>query len=210
MRFNTKNCDSDSKIYEITKTVAKTFMESLNNKAIFDFKMKRLMVRPFDVPVKHPFAETLSNQKCNELVIIYDESMSSRFLAFIVAHEMAHILFHHVGDVLVFQRKKIRYIQEGKDCFIENKFLELETEEAMADYVALYIISKLEYDDEGGMLEEFLQDGRAQRMQKISQLEIKSGKPLRDCKKIDEFDVKDDEVVIANSFWYNAVTHFLR
>lgn len=208
MRFNKKNCRLDTKIIEITKEVAKKYLECLNNREIFNFKLKRLIVRPFELPVKHPYAQTRNTQASNEILIVYDETMSSKFLAFIIAHELAHILIYPEGDLLKFEKKRIQYQKEGKEHIIENKYLEVETEEAMADYMASYIVSKMNFEDQNNELENYLQkEKQVKKLALIKALEASSGKSLMETERIDDYCIGEDEITISNIFWYNAVTH---
>lgn len=212
MRFIRRNCNPDSKVFEMTKAVAQKYLECLNNSCIFEMKMKRLVVQPFDLPLKCcAYGVTRNNQSRNDLIIVFDESGSDKFLAFVIAHEMAHILMYPQGDKLLFQKKRIRYTVDGKDRFRENTFLDdTETEEALADHLACYIVSKMNYEDTEGAMEEYLQrDIVVQHRALAARLDARFGKPLMECEKIDEYCTQEDEIVISNALWYNCVTHFI-
>ena len=210
MRFIRRNCDPDSKVFEMTKAVAGKYLECLNNKWIFEMKMKRLIVYPFDLPVTCTFGATLNGQARNEVVLVYNETGSSKFLAFVIAHEMAHILMYPQRDLLAVTKRKIRYTLDGKECSRKNVLQEVETDEALADYLGFYIASKLDYEDNGGAMEEYFRREKvAHRREVTSQLELTCGKPLMECEKIDEYHSQGDDLVISNSLWYNCVTHFL-
>ena len=71
VRFDRRDCDSDSKVFEITKAVANKYLECLNNKWIFEMKMKRLYVRPVELPIKCTFGSTINSQSRNELILVY-------------------------------------------------------------------------------------------------------------------------------------------
>ena len=210
MRFDRRNCDPDSKVFEITKAVAQKYLDCLSNKSIFEMKMKRLYVHPFDLPIKCTFGMTSSNPARYEMVLAYNEAGSSKCLAFVIAHEMAHILMYPQEDPLSVSKRRIKYMVDGKDCVRENPPEDIPTDEALADYLGLYIASKLDYEDTGGEMEEyFRKEEVARRRTWITQIELTCGKPLMECEKIDEYHLQENEYIISNSFWYNCVTHFL-
>lgn len=56
----------------------------------------------------------------------------------------------------------------------------------MADYLALYIVLKMDYRDHEGQFESYLAQ-REERYKPIIEIEAKYGKQLMDCTHIDEY-----------------------
>lgn len=211
MRFNKENCDANSKIFRLTKEVANKYIECLNNKGTFSMKLKRLVVIPFELPIKTVYGQTWNNQRENHVLFVYNETMSDQKIAFVIAHELAHILFYPQGDLLLFQkRRKVRYQENGVECLKEYRFLDEKLEEAMANHLAYFIVSKMPYEDKEDQLRILLEgEGYVKKHELITKKEILFGKRLMECEKIDEYEIVENDVIIANSLWYNAVTHFL-
>lgn len=214
MRFNKRNCSSNSKIIGITKEVAEKYLECLNNKGTFSMKLKRLVVKPFELPVETTYAIVRNNQNENEVLFVYNETASDKELAFAIAHELAHILFYPQGDLLLFQneknKRKTRYQKDGVEYHKQYSLLDKELEEAMANHLACFIVSKLNYEDKEDQLKIRLEkEYFVQKHELITKKELSYGKSLMECEKIDEYEIVENDAIIANSLWYNAVTHSL-
>ncbi len=211
MYFNRRACDPDSKYIRITKEIANQYLSCLNNPAIFKAKLARAYISLYDLPVKRIHGFTQNNQSKSSILITYNEDVASeKHIAFCIAHELAHMLMYNLANRLFFN-KEVTYTTPNGIVVHVNDYFQLNLEEAMADHLALFIISKLDYDDSNHSLEKYLADEQQMKKSKlISETEIKYGTPLFKCEMIDEFSVMDGNINIANALWYDCVTHALQ
>lgn len=211
MHFNKRSCEPNSKYIPITKEIANKFLSCLNNPAIFKAKLSRVYINLFNLPVKNIFGCTRNSQLKSTILVTYNaNTMSEKHIAFCIAHEFAHMLMYDLTDRLSFFDKKISYTTPNGIVTYENTSFQLKLEEAMADHLALFIVSQLNYDDSNHSFEKYLtSENQIQKGKLISAIEAKYGTPLMQCKMIDEFEVIDNHITIANALWYDCVTHAL-
>ncbi len=144
-----------------------------------------------------------------DITVIYDErNTCERLFAFAMAHEMAHMLLYNKQNRAAYYASII-FMENGSTVERRNNLWSNEVEEGMADYLALYIVLKMDYRDHEGQFESYLAQ-REERYKPIIEIEAKYGKPLMDCTHIDEYSKNGDKkIVIANALWYDAVTRCL-
>lgn len=210
MRFNKLSYELTSKYIQITKEIANQYIKCLNNPAIFKAKLARVTIDLFDLPVKNIFGCTKNSQfKSNIMIIFNAETMSDKYIAFCIAHEFAHMLMYNLATHS-FANKKVSYATPNGIVPYEGASLSLSLEEAMADHLALFIISQLNYEDANHSLENKLHDeSHIKKNKLISETESKYGIPLMRCQMIDEYEFNDNHINIANALWYDCVTHAL-
>ncbi len=208
MRFNKKTSDQNTKFKKIAKGVAQEYLKYLNNSAMFRAQLNNCMVNLCEIPIKEIQGFSYNTPSKDEITVFYDERKTSeRLVAFAIAHEMAHMLFYNKNNRAA-NYSGIICKKDGFAVELRNNPVPIELEEAMADYLALYIISKMNFDDDNGQLDLYLAP-RQERLNLIKEVEPKYGKPLVECTRIDEYTKNGDKVELANALWYDAVTHCL-
>ena len=192
MIFDLSNCSQRTVVKKMVQQIAEMYVQKLTNQFVFKAKLEQLTVIPFDIPVSQPYAFIKISRYpvgtyTYSIVIVYNSrKFNPMYVAYAIAHEFGHFLVFSPVDCL-------RNIHTGKDL-----------EEAIADYLAYYVLADAHYPDKSASFKKRCDMKIPQNKRRaIEDLEKHFGKPLFDCEKIDEITEKNKK---ANIFWYNVVT----
>lgn len=197
-------------VREMIYKIVAEYLSSLRNNVRFDAVISCLKV-------KVDATDKISGGVCEftewpeylewNIKLHINPSNSKKYIAFIIAHEFAHLLMLNVHDILCLSGKArdgtnnytavIRMMPDGA------RYGE-EFEELIADYLAHYIVAKLNFTDENAQYESFLKESEFD-LQIIRDFEKPFGKPLFDCNFIDEQYGVDGEIRF-NIFWSSILS----
>ena len=206
--------ESVRKYTDTVEIIAKEFENSLNNKALFMYKLSilKVMLLPTstnDIPTSGLCKKSGDNLS---ILIFVNENDPIDYIEFVIAHEFAHLLFKKMTDLL-----NVTGIVEDNSTELTSiiriakggKEYGRELEEQLADILAIFILKKrgIAFSEK---LRDDLKKTQTKREFVISFTDV-FGKNLFECEKIDEFVLKSDASVflVSNSFWYCAVTFAL-
>lgn len=214
MKFDSYGTPKINFVEDLFKRVTDTYLQHLSNKMYFKMKLSCLMVKIYEVETKTDgsFWNDVDN---NELKVILsvNPNDSKKYIAFIIAHEIAHLLMCSVSDALVVSRKISAIIRVNENGVSYGDQLE----ELLADYLAHFIVSKMDIEDENGQYaihKHFCAD----KIKLISELESYFGESLMDMEHIDYEVVKNEKNIpcilseyeeeepqySANLLWYSV------
>lgn len=200
-------------VKDIFRKVVNQYIECLHNNALFKVKLNYLRVSIAEAVNGATVGYLVDSGNCKYdyyINIYYAKEDSSKQIAFIIAHELAHLLFADVVDLLHISGKcadESTMLSAFQRSYPNGEFYGLNFEEAAADYIADFIVEKLDYEDENGTFSKniSLPEKRA-RLEFIEAFTSIYGDSLYNAYYIDELTLTDDSVVIHNEFWYRIVT----
>lgn len=207
------------RIADIVKEVARVYRAVIHNKALLLGKLNSLRV-----DVNTAFTDTTvgffaDNMELEErkgakynITIYVNLEDDERKIAFIVAHEFAHLVFANNLDVLRITGKTrdnsspiTSFIRISPDGEVYGNNIE----EFAADYLSRYIVKKLYSEEYSSEYAEFLKEKNS-RFDVVERLSKFFGKSLNECDFIDDFQLVDDDnsqfAVVSNDFWYAVTT----
>ncbi len=200
------------KYQDMVKTIAEEYCKRLNNSFLFEMKVSSLQVEIMGT------SQDLTAGVCRKLgnkwqiVLAINEKNGDNYIAFVISHEFAHLLFQKVSDILCVTGKasdgsteltSITRISSSGTVYGR------ELEEQCADLVALFIIKKLGYSVEDDFLQEDLAKTTEIR-EYVEQLISVFGDELNSGDFIDDYRVDESGCgVVTNLFWYYVVTNSL-
>ena len=194
---------------EIIQTVVNTYLTSLHSKFNFNAKLSVLTTKIVIVPYE-TIAECAVDPEDEsiQLTIEFNPDISAKFNAFVIAHEFAHFLFANLND---------RYSISGKSNdgstnlnAVQRLFANENTygyywEELLANYLAHFIVSKLNYSDKEGLYETTKKADETNT--KIVYLfESAFGQSLLEGNFIDEIFYDEDNQPRFNFFWNSIIS----
>lgn len=192
MIFNLTNCSKRTAVKTMVQQIAEMYISKLTNQFVFQAKTDQLTVIPFDIPVSKPYAifkvtrQPIGIYTYSMVIVFNSAKFNPMYVAYAIAHEFGHLLMFSPVDCL------------------HNHDIGIDLEEAIADYLAYYILSNMHYSDKAASFKKRCDMKVPQSKRRaIEELEKHFGKPLFDCEKIDELNAENK---IANIFWYNVVT----
>lgn len=197
-------------VKKIVDEVISTFINSLNNKALLKAKVLDLEVKIFNTKNETTFGMMSTNGEEHVIGIYVCPLDSDKKIAFIIAHEFAHLLFVNVIDSLsIFgeasdnstMRTAIKRVDKKGNVYGHAM------EEMVADYLALFIVNKLNLSDDNGTFEKTMEE-KSTIINFVEEFSSFFGDVLKE--KIDEtrkvfFDA-DEYFEPCNLFWYSVVT----
>ena len=191
----------------MVETIAEEYVSRLHNSAMLSWKL--LTTSVLIIPSDAELTSGLCEKEGTEIRILLQINTSNPddYVAFIAAHEFAHLLFKKMTDVLcVTGRTSDRSTELTALTRIsyEGKQYGRELEEQCADILALYIIKKLGYKH-SKFLDEDLKKSYRQR-NVVEKLANVFGNHLDKAEFIDDFKMKNGIGYVKNSFWYFVVT----
>lgn len=208
MKINIRD-DSLSFVKELINDVVNAYENSLNEKFIFCAKLHYLEVNIWStVEGADTFGIcTQESQQKYILNLMVNAENTRGWNAFIIAHELAHLLIFSVEGLKIAGEAK-----DGSTNFTAVARLSSDgstygdaLEECIADYLALYIVRKLNLEDsqvrvyeEKNELEFFI----------VEELSSNFGDTINNSEFIDSYtcDEEKDEINISNLFWSSIVT----
>ncbi len=219
--------ENDTYMKELTrliKKVAKEYKERLHSNLIFNEKLSKTHceIKLKEDRLKTSNAYILRNKLKNEYLIHFDINPmdSETLIAIIIAHEFAHLLFKNHNDLMKISdlgldgstgyTAIIRRLPNGDKYGVE-------LEELLCNYLAYFIVSKMEFSDEK-VLKKFWNSHNLY-IADILQNSFGGGKSLLECEYIDEYYYsKKDRKIEYNYFWncilmfsfHNVMMHFER
>ena len=202
------NCKDSLNRYEgMVKAIANAYEEHLNNNALFSLKLDSLSV--YLEKSKNSLTSGLTHRfgKNSHIQVWINEDNGDEYIAFIVAHEFAHLLFQKLTDCLYLTG----IATDGSADFTaivrmdENgDFYGKELEEQCADILALYIIKKLGYKLSSTLVND-LEKTEAERIT-VERLIDVFGEDINKYDQIDYYKIENNFGFVANSFWYHVIT----
>lgn len=203
-------------VKDIFRKVATQYVTSLYNNALFKAKLNYLRVSICEAVNGTTVGYLVDAGNCKYdyyIDIYYAKEDSPKQIAFIIAHELAHLLFADSVDLLHLAGKSIdgtTMLSAFQRSYSNGEFYGLNFEEAAADYVANYIVEKLDYDDENGRFAQNIStpEKRA-RFEFIETFSGVFGESLENASCIDEIIIDGEFVTIRNEFWYRIATFSL-
>ena len=181
-----------------------TYMDALHQKTIFESKLNRLVVTIYIVDYK-----SIGHHSCNfstgesEIILEINPRDSKKLISFIIAHEFAHMLFTNPYDTYCVSGKasdgstnygaiqRINPTQETYGYYLE---------EIIADYVAHFIVAKLNYDDKNDQYKNH-KERYDTKIKIVSKFESIFGQSLFDGEFIDEIYFDENKEARFNYFW---------
>ena len=196
--------------------MATQYVTSLYNNALFKAKLNYLRVSICEAVNGTTVGYLVDAGNCKYdyyIDIYYAKEDSPKQIAFIIAHELAHLLVAGSVDLLHLAGKSIdgtTMLSAFQRSYSNGEFYGLNFEEAAADYVANYIVEKLDYDDENGRFAQNIStpEKRA-RFEFIETFSGVFGESLENASCIDEIIIDGEFVTIRNEFWYRIATFSL-
>ena len=215
MKFDIKGSPEISFVKNLVKEVSETYLKHLSNKMYFKMKLSCLSVRIYETNMKTD-GSVGNDQENNELKIILSVNPmdSKKYIAFIIAHEFAHLLMCNVSDALGMSRKVSSVIRLNEDGVSYGDQLE----ELFADYLAHYIVSRMNLNDENEQYAIHKIFCKA-KMAFVEKMENYFGESLMDTEyidfKVERYVEKENSVLneysipepnySANFLWYSVV-----
>lgn len=197
-------------IQEIVKEVVSTFINSLNNKVLLKAKLSTLELKIFKTVNESTFGMMSSDGEEHIIAIYVSFSDSHKKIAFIIAHELAHLLFVNVIDPLKISgmasdrsamSTAIKRIDEEGNVYGQT------LEELLADYLAFFISKKLNLSDDNNSFAKMIEN-KSTRIKFVEKFSSFFGDSL--LEKIDEVKeiMFDSEKCLepSNILWYSIVT----
>lgn len=200
---------------EIVQEVSQKFIDLLSNKSVFNAKLSVLNVKVF------PFSEDITTGACAEngqhsneysIHLLVNPNDSKKYIAFVIAHELAHLHFYNLLDPL----KQTGLAEDGSRnstaitrTFKDNTKYGNALEEMCADYIACFVVSKLNLEDKNNQFETYLQENK-EKFEFIEFFSSLFGESLSDTNSIDAYEATEDNAFIMhNKLWYCISTFSL-
>lgn len=195
-------------VRKIVYNVSSEYMSALHNNFYFDALISEAVVNiyPSNKSITSGICSISPFERKLELNIVLKDS--EKYIAFIVAHEFAHLLFTNLHDPLHLSGlASDRSTNYTAICRMkpDGSVYGNQLEELIADYLAYYIVGRMNFEDKN--------DKYKQEFEKcsfgfyiIQTLEYPFGRSLFECNFIDE-QYKEDEEVQYSIFW-NAILSF--
>lgn len=202
-------------VKEIFDTVVDKYTGMLNNKLVWLAKVQQLEV----------ILDEIEEDDTNAMIILVDPMKynyqifldvnlkdSKERIAFVVAHELAHLLFTNINDVLKTSDKS----EDGSTAF--TAFQRLKDgevygdifEEAAADYLAKIVVDRLDFEDENGTSSrKFETNEKKNRIDFVERFSTCFGESLTKCECIDDVKEHAEGYEVKNIFWYSVATQSL-
>lgn len=199
------------KYQDMVKAIAEEYCKRLNNSFLFEMKVSSLQV---DMMSTQELTAGVCRKIGNrwQIILAMNEKNGEAYIAFVIAHEFAHLLFQKVSDVLCVTGKASDGSTELTSITrISSNGLVYgrELEEHCADILALYIIQKMGYSLEDDFLKDDLAKTEEMR-EEIKKLISVFGKEIESGEFIDDYSVDANGYgVVSNVFWYYAVNNSL-
>ena len=207
MDIRTRN-DSLLKYEGMVKAIANEYLSRLNNSVLFSMKLATLEVILLNSEGELTSGVTRRMGSICQIVIAINEKNGNDYIAFVMAHEFAHLLIQKVTDCLCVTGRA----PDGSTDFTaitrisqEGKFYGRELEEQCADILALYIIKHLGYSLDSAVIKLDLKKTEIIRGAVEGFINV-FGASLNGCDKIDNYRVNKGFGMVSNSFWYSVVT----
>lgn len=207
--------DSFSKFQKIVEVIYEKYLGLLHNKPIFQAKCNILRVNLLEYDACSTsgvcIEKEIDSSFSYTINLFINENDSEKYIAFVIAHEFAHLLFSNSLDPIRATGKAndestaFSAIRRGTpERTIYGKTLE----EICADYIAIHVISYLDYIDKNDQFEIMCKE----KEEKINYIEAFStlfGDSMSKYTYIDSYYSTEDEFVIQNKFWYYVSTFSL-
>ncbi len=203
-----KILDKSLERYEgMVKAIAGEYESRLHNSTLFSWKLlvTSIIVIPSDAKLTSGLCEKEGTSI--RILLQINDSNPDDYIAFVIAHEFAHLLFKKMTDVLcVTGRTSDRSTELTALTRIsfDGKQYGKELEEQCADILALFIIKKLGYTH-SKFLDEDLKKSLRKRIV-VEKLANVFGNHLESAEFIDDFKMENGVGYVKNSFWYFVVT----
>lgn len=206
------NMHNDLRFAEgLINQVADEYMKALNNNMIFAAKLANVNVSIEPIIVRTAgVTGTIGNGSFDCYLKMFIHSGDSKeFITFVIAHEFAHLLMINMNDVLRLTNRAAdgttSYTAVGRIAS-SGKVYGSAFEEAIADRLALYIVSRIYGNDGVERLKKDLTECEASQLEIIDMLSETFGDELEKNGHIDEYVTNEDGGYISNMFWYKLVT----
>ena len=215
----------------IVRRVAKRYQDLLLQNVLFKGKLQDLtvVIHPSDedAHANHTGGDCTTALKgerlCPEIHLYVNIADSAKFIAFVFAHELTHMLLNTQLDRCRISGSSKEGCRPGLSSV--NRYLPTEPdvfgtgmEESIADTIAMYVVSRCRFSDEAGTYRRCINQWKS-RQGFAPLLAAAYGDPLEACKYIDEFTEQllskalreEDETgepeeyvsfSIRNIFWY--------
>ena len=208
MKINIRD-DSLSFVKELINNVVNAYENSLNEKFIFCAKLHCLEVNVWStVEGADTFGIcTQESQQKYILNLMVNAENTKGWNAFIIAHELAHLLMFSVEGLKIAGEAK-----DGSTNFTAVARLSSDgstygdaLEECIADYLAVYIVRKLNLEDSQVRVYE---EKNELEFLIVEELSSNFGDTINNSEFIDSYtcDEENDEISISNMFWTSIVT----
>lgn len=204
------NNDPTFQIYfaeDLVNDVCNTYLKHLNLKRQWLMKLSYVCVSAYFVQTQSTgYIWPILEEKLIKIILEFNPNQSKKYLAFIVAHELAHLLMCEINDIFSISGK----VSTIKRLANDNEVYGSKLEELLADYLAHYIVSKMDYEDETGEYAEMAKKNAA-KYNFVANLESYFGESLMKSDFID-FTIEkmeDEEGATGeyNAFWYCIATN---
>lgn len=207
-----KTFTSDLRFAEgLVRNVADEYLKALNNNMIFAAKLANVTVSIEPIVIRTAgVTGTIGSGKMDcYLKMFVHLGDIEEFITFVIAHEFAHLLMINLNDVL----KLTNSAEDGSTSYTavsriarSGEIYGSAFEEAVADRLALYIVSRIYGNDGVERLKKVLTECEARQLELIDMLADTFGEELEKCERIDEYSFDGDNGHISNIFWYKLIT----
>ena len=190
----------------IVLEAAKILENDLNNKVIFTLKLQlvNVYIGFASSSKKHTTGLCYKNGDILHIAIFINPQDPLDYIAFVISHELGHLLWKKMTDVLSMTGKANDGSTEITSVLRITSYLEQygrQLEEELCDIIGIRDIKKMGFLDFSDLLNKELQKRMA-----VESFISTFGSRLDECDCIDAYENKDDGFAIKNSFWYFAVT----
>lgn len=197
-------------VWQMIYKVRDTYLKSLRNKMLFRTKLDNLVVHVYlsDTIITRGGCIYNPSEDLLKLEFYLNPKDSKKYLAFVISHEFAHLLFCHISDFLGLSGKAkdgstnhsaiIRIDREGHSY---GTYFE----EVNADYIAHIIVSKLDYTDEYNQYRNMMQ-GTRKEQEIVRRFEHTFGESLSNSEFLDMFLTKDNSS--GKNYYWNSIMSY--
>jgi hypothetical protein len=206
--FNT--IDKALERYEkVVLDAASTLENDLRNKVIYSLKLQLVSVYLgfTSKPQKHTSGLCFKDGDKLHVAIFINPDDPIDYIAFTISHELGHLLYKKLTDVLSMTGKANDGSTEITSIMRITDYSEIygrEMEEQVCDIIACRNIQKMGFVEFSDLLKKELQRTAKKRAAAESFIST-FGKRLDECDFIDDYDKNGDTFAVKNSFWYYSV-----
>ena len=196
---------------DIVNKVIIEYINALENTFVFQSKLTELKVSISPIAFSRSIG-SCTNDACSnaiEIKLFINPNDSTKYIAYVIAHEFAHFLFLNPYDAFSLSGKAH---DDSTNYSAVTRFVEDDLtygsslEEMLADYLAFFIVGKIsEYTDETKQFDAIFSSDSFERSI-IYKLETYYGKSILDTNKIDFVTFDSDGMAYFNLFWTSIIS----
>lgn len=194
---------------EMIQNVVDTYLASLRSKLNFKSKLDVLTTKIVLVPYE-TIAECAIDpeEQSIQMTFEFNPNISEKFNAFVIAHEFAHFLFANLSDIYSISGKASdgsTNLSAVQRLLPNGNTYGYYFEELLANYLAHFIVGKLDYSDKDGLYEKTKKEDET-NSKIVNLFESEFGQSLFEGTFIDEIFYDEDNLPRFNFFWNSIIS----